>query len=196
MTYYPSRKTPMTSAQVAEALLPALRSLGRPVTTTALAIALGHIDFETAGFVQIRLWNFGNHKVSTRRPLDEQDFQCFACSEVLGGKEVFFVPEGQLTAKGGAVIESTRCPVPDGHPQTRFRAFSSPEEGARGWLDLLRGRYPEALEAMQAGLPDAFSKCLKNRGYYTASESIYTAGVVRRSAKHMATALAALKVGP
>lgn len=64
------------------------------------------------------------------------------------------------------------------NPAAWFRAFSSLDEGMEEHVKFLINRYPKAWEAVLAGDPAAFSKALKARGYYTASESAYTSALL------------------
>lgn len=64
-----------------------------------------------------------------------------------------------------------------------FRAYASPLDGFKDWLDLLRRLYPKALEAAARGDVEAFVEGLQNgvggRKYFTADPAAYTAGVWR-----------------
>jgi hypothetical protein len=57
----------------------------------------------------------------------------------------------------------------------RFAAFECLEAGARDYVGLLRGRFPEAYAAAELGDGTAFVKALKARGYFTATLGQYLA---------------------
>ena len=104
-------------------------------------------------------YNWGNIK-KVHLPDDGHDWCMFRCNEILNGKAEWFDPP---------------------HPQTHFRAYPSPLEGAFDYVNFLanRKRYKPAWEEVKKGDPIAFSHQLKVCGYYTASESLYTKGIVR-----------------
>lgn len=57
----------------------------------------------------------------------------------------------------------------------KYRAYPSLEAGAKDYLKLLSGkRYSNAWEHIKNPNPTAFSKALKQSGYYTANEAPYT----------------------
>lgn len=59
----------------------------------------------------------------------------------------------------------------------RFRAYSTPEEGAADFVGLLAKRYPAALEAAERGDTHGFVRALKARGYFTGNEHAYIRSV-------------------
>jgi hypothetical protein len=54
-----------------------------------------------------------------------------------------------------------------------FRAYLSPEDGARDYVALLRTRYPEAFRAAIRGHVNDFVTGLWNGGYFTDDPSVY-----------------------
>lgn len=64
-----------------------------------------------------------------------------------------------------------------------FRAYKSPLDGFKDWLDLLRRLYPAALAAAARGDVEGYVEGLQNgvggRKYFTADPEAYTAGVWR-----------------
>jgi hypothetical protein len=66
------------------------------------------------------------------------------------------------------------------HPQCRFKAYDSLEEGAQKWLEHMKGiaaKDPELITALNSGDTDATAKLLKKHGYYTAAEKAYAAAM-------------------
>ncbi len=68
----------------------------------------------------------------------------------------------------------------DGHDVTLkqgFRAYSSLSEGANDYINVLRGRFPQAFGLAVAGNVDGFAHALKQAHYYTADEGQYARGL-------------------
>ena len=66
-----------------------------------------------------------------------------------------------------------------------FRAYSSAEEGATDYVQLLKRRFPEAVEGAQQGDPNAFVRGLKSRGYFTGQESAYLNNVASIASRYL-----------
>lgn len=64
-----------------------------------------------------------------------------------------------------------------------FKAYPSLEAGVEDYLKLLRSRYGFCWPAIVAGDMPAFAHALKARGYYTAPEQEYAAGLTARFAQ-------------
>jgi len=60
----------------------------------------------------------------------------------------------------------------------RFRAYRSATEGAADYVALLADRFPKALDAARRGDAAEFVRALKQGGYFTGSEDVYTNSVV------------------
>jgi hypothetical protein len=60
-----------------------------------------------------------------------------------------------------------------------FRAYRTAEDGAVDYVALLQRRYPEALEAAKNGDPNGMVRALKQGGYFTGNEGVYTRSVTR-----------------
>jgi hypothetical protein len=138
-TYVPSVLTPLTFDEAAGALRAALRDkLQANPTTEALALALA-------------IWNanYGNVKAG---PNYVGMYTCITLNEVLGGKVVWFAPEGQLAGGRGTPIVGERHAVPPGHPQTRMRAYANRYDGAFAYVDFVAGgRYADAWQRLLVG---------------------------------------------
>lgn len=147
--------TKLTELEAAQCLGEAWKSLyGQYPSTDTLAVLWAKTALETGRWKAIHCYNWGNIKRSAN-----ENYCMFRCSEIIKGKELWFDPP---------------------HPQTWFRAYESATEGAIDYLKLLSQskRYSKAWEAVHKGDPALFSHELKVGGYYTASESLYTKGVV------------------
>jgi flagellum-specific peptidoglycan hydrolase FlgJ len=64
-----------------------------------------------------------------------------------------------------------------------FKAYPTLEAGLEDYLKLLQGRYGAAWPALVSGDMAAFAHALKQRGYYTAPEAEYAAGLQARFAQ-------------
>jgi hypothetical protein len=60
----------------------------------------------------------------------------------------------------------------------QFRAYASADEGAKDYVQLLRGRYGEAVSAAQRGDASGFVRALKHRGYFTGDPAAYERNIV------------------
>ncbi len=63
----------------------------------------------------------------------------------------------------------------------RFRAYTTPAEGATDYVKLLSTRFPEALQSAKNADPVGFVQGLKSRGYFTGDPAAYTRSVVSLS---------------
>jgi hypothetical protein len=181
--YVPPRRTPLSFDAASEVLGYALqRQLDRKPSDEVLALALAKTSLETGRYLSI--WNegFGNVKSG---PDYRGMFTCITLNEVLvrSGKKVlvWFAPEGELSAapsKGGKLIGSPIA-VPDGHPQTRMRAYANEFDGAISYVEFVAGgRYKAAWAKLLEGDPAGYVHALKVAGYFTADEALYRKGVV------------------
>ncbi len=175
--YRPDQLTPLTPQQAREAIRIAFIHLeGHAPTPDCLSLLMGQSALECWRWRSIHGNCFGNEKASDTW---EGFYQCYKCNEKLAdGRYHHYIPEGELVGGFGTPLKGPPLPVPEGHPQTRFKAFETPEEGALRWLELLKRRYPEAYNtAKQGGTAKLFAHCLKLRGYFTADEKPYADGV-------------------
>lgn len=152
----PDLLTPCSPADLYAALRAAWPDMcpGDPCTRASLLVLLGQWALETGWGKSCHRWNLGNAK---HVPGDGHDYVQFRCSEVIGGKEIFFDPP---------------------NPATSFVAFPTLDEGARYYLGSLRHRFAFAWPSVLAGDPAGFSHALKVAHYYTADEALYTHAMV------------------
>lgn len=127
--------------------------LGEYPKLNQLALLRAQWGLETGHGVHSRCNNMANIKKHFK-PDDGHDWCQYDCSEVLNGKEIWFKPP---------------------HPQTNFRAYSSPWEGFLDYVKFLsqRTRYKDAWKALLTGDVAAYNKELKKAGFYTAGEEHY-----------------------
>jgi hypothetical protein len=136
--------------------------IGSYPSPQTLSVLLAQSSLETGNWrVGLHLWNFGNVRLPGNNPdklNDGEFFTMFRCSEIESGKEVFYYP-------------------PD--PRSIFRAFKSAAEGVAHHLKFLQiSRYQKAWQQCLKGDPVTYCHELRAGSYYTASEVMYTKGVV------------------
>lgn len=176
-TYTEDLLTPLTFPEAAGAMKAALKDAMKGVSPSdpVLGLALAKTALETGRWTAIHRSNWGNIKAG---PSYVGQYTAFKCNEVLGGKVVWFAPEGQLTAKDGVVV-GKRYDVPPGHPQTRFRAYANEFDGAYEYVDFVAsGRYVDAWHELLQGDAMGYVMALHAKGYFTADPAIYAKGVV------------------
>jgi hypothetical protein len=164
--------------------------LDKEPTDETLALALAKTALETGRWTQIWRNNWGNIKAGDNYP---GMFTCITLNEVLtrGGNQVvvWFAPEGELTGapnRGGKLVGAP-LPVPDGHPQTRMRAYANASDGVDSYVDFVaNGRYIEAWKYLLRGDALAYVHALKQHGYFTADEAVYARGVVSLQREYLA----------
>ncbi len=176
--YVPATRTLLTFEGAAAALRDALtHELKQEPHSTVLALALAKTALETGRWQS--MWNFGFGNVKSG-PVYDGFFTCIPLNEVINGRTVWFVPEGQLAGRPGTPVVGQRWTLPPGHPQTRMRAYVSAEEGARAYVRFVAAskRYAAAWLALLNGDAVGYVRELKRAGYFTADESQYLRGVV------------------
>lgn len=152
--------------------------LGHPPTDSALALALAKVWLETGRGRHCWNHNWGNVKAGPQYP---DWYTCITLNEVLGGKLVWFAPEGELTAapSRGGKLKGAPIAVPDGHPQTRMRAHPNHTDGVDCYVDFVaHGRYHAAWQELLLGHAESYVHQLKAACYFTADEGAYCRGVV------------------
>lgn len=146
-----AKDTVLTEQEAANALIYAWNKIfGEYPDNKQLAILLSQCVLETGHFKSCKNFNFGNVKAST---IYDGYIQYFKASEIINGKEIYFYPP---------------------HPQTRFRAFLSANDGAFDYLLFLQNkRYVNAVVHLKAGDVARYTTALSTAGYFTASLTLY-----------------------
>ena len=176
--YVPAVRTPMSFAEAESCARWILKcELGHEPSGEVLALFLAKTALETGRWTQIWNDNWGNVKASTSY---EGMFTCITLNELLGGKLIWFSPEGQLTTapSRGGVLVGAPLPVPDGHPQTRMRALANHWDGVDTYAEFVRTHYRGAWSRLLAGDAIGYVHALKLAYYFTADEGPYARGVV------------------
>lgn len=164
--------TLLSEADAAKALREAYKTfLGQYPKKESLALLWSQSALETGRWKIIHCYNMGNIKKKHANPKyniadDGHNWCMFRCNEILNGKTVWFDPP---------------------HVQTHFRAYDNAHDGALDYIKFLANqtRYVHAWKEVINGDATAYSHQLKKAGYYTASEPLYTKGVVRLTTEFM-----------
>lgn len=192
-TYVIPELTPATPEHVSRAYRTALTNLVGAPSDEAVAVLHAHGALETGHFKSCWNHNAGNIKASDRY---DGFFTCITLNEVLNGKLVWFAPEGEFASKDGPVV-GRAWPVPDGHPQTRMRAYAVLADGVADKVRFLTGgRWERALRAALAGNPALYCDELKAQVYFTAALEPYRRAVVQLTAKYLPVARATAAMQP
>ncbi len=176
-TYVAPERTIYSFDDLAYALEVGLASvLGAKPSRETLAVALAKCRLETGNGQFAWNHNLGNVKCPADRP---GMYTAIELNEVIGGKVVWFAPQGKIAHKHGPVIAEANT-VPPGHPQTRMCALENRVVAGHFYIDFVAGKkhYAKAWGALLAGNPEQYSRYLGEAGYYTAPIEAYTAGVM------------------
>ena len=166
------QRTVLTAPEVLRAIARVLTDVeGREPAPITVAIHGAQSAGESGRWKSCHWFNLDNTKAGLTW---EGHYTCYKCNEQVAPKDWrFFLPEGELVGGFGTALRHPPLPVPDGHPQTRFRAFQSLEEGAREHVLFEKRRYPEAYQAASYGDVRGFVLGLKSRGFFTADFEPY-----------------------
>jgi hypothetical protein len=173
-TYVPAVVTPYSIDDLIGSLRDGFEIfIGSKPRDEVLAVLTAKVRLESGNGAHAYNNDIGNIK---RAAGDLGNFTCITLNEVLGGRVVWFSPEGQLAGGPGSALTGTPLPVPDGHPQTRMAALPNKVEAGRFYIAFVAGiaRYAKAWQAALAGNPEAYARELGLAGYYTAPIEQYT----------------------
>jgi hypothetical protein len=155
--------TPLGGDEAASALSTAYESVtGHAPTAKQLSLLVAQWSLETGGGRAMMNYNFGGIK----------------------GQGPSGLSTSYTTKEGSGATERTLV--------DRFRAYGSAAEGATDYLRTLRGRFPQAFDAVKSGDAGGFAHALKREGYYTGSEVDYTRAVASMSARAIDQGFASL----
>lgn len=157
MNLIPNVLTPMTADDVMLAFSAAFNTMaGKYPSEDCLAILTAQSCLECGRWKSMHCFNFGNIRPAT----DWKGNYCqFRCNEQISpGKWVWYDPPSS---------------------GSNFVAFRTAEEGAAFYIAKLAKRWPEAWTAALNGDAAMFVHGLKLKGYFTANEALYLAGVSR-----------------
>ncbi|MFA5758623.1 MAG: hypothetical protein WC942_04600 [Clostridia bacterium] len=186
--YIPDTVKQLSEAEAAYALREAwFRIYNKYPSDNSLAILWAKACLETGRWKHIHCYNFGNIK-KKRNPDDGFFFTMYEC-----GEEVSLSIANDLVKKDNSLVKILKTySSADGskrasikilppHAWTHFRATKTVEDGAEQYIRFVSqsSRYAKAWQKVIEGDPRGYSHELKIAGYYTASETLYTSGVIR-----------------
>ena len=149
------RVTEVTPAELYAALRAYTHTTPAPLSRSSLILLVSQFALETGGGKACHCWNLGNVKWVDG---DQYDWTMFTTQEVIGGRVVTFHPPDRATW---------------------FRAYVSLEDGVQDYYREIEKDFAVCWPFVIDGDVAGFCHALKVRGYYTAPESTYTAGVQR-----------------
>lgn len=169
--WLPDKLTVLSPREAIDALRSAYETIeGVTPTPQCLCIHVAQSMGESGRFRSCHNYSFSNPKAGEQY---EGFYQNYRCDEKIDGVWRRFVPQGELTGGWDSPIKGQVYSVPEGHPQTRFRAFRNAGGGAIDHLLLQKRRYPEAYAAAKLGDVRAHVEGLKARGFFTADFEPY-----------------------
>ncbi len=186
-TYVPPRLTPVTPLEAVSAFRQSCMDLWGTNRAETACTLLAQSALESGHWRSMFNFNPSNIKCGRERP------GLYTCLPLINEVEVrnghrmtiWYTPRGELAHKGGPVI-GTQYEVPEGHPQTRFRAYATLVDGVKDKLVFLQlPRYEQAEQAALGGSPGAYSRACGAAGYYTADVEAYTRTLVSLYAKYL-----------
>lgn len=162
-----AERTRLTGSQAAEALASAWEDrVGSPPSERTLSILVAHWAHETGRGESMLNYNFGGIKGTGPSGL----------SAAYRTREGFGEHEVRIT--------------------DRFRAYTSAEEGARDYVDLLVRRYDEAVQRAANEDPEGFVRSLRAKGYFTGEEQAYVRSVMSLANQALARGFDAIGASP
>jgi hypothetical protein len=180
----PEKKT-LTKQEAVLALRAAWKNIFNEYPSNkSLAILWAKTKQETGNFkLQFINFNFGNQKDKN----DGKLFTMFRC-----GEEVTLKQANKLVSESPELIkivskykrngeDYASITVLPGHSWSKFKSFSSVEEGAEEYIKFIafNSRYKKAWQKCIEGDAVGFSHELSIAGYYTANEKKYTEGLLK-----------------
>jgi len=153
-TLVKAQRTPLSGSEAAEAIASAWTEVvGTPPSQSTVAVLTAQWAHETNRGRAMLNYNFGGIKGTGPSGLSAS----YGTKEGSGASEV--------------------------HITDTFRAYRTPEEGAKDYVALLSRRFPKAIDAAKSGDPSGFVRALKERGYFTGDETAYRNNVSLLSAQ-------------
>jgi hypothetical protein len=171
-THVETKQTPIAGPDVRDLFREVLSAANKgAVSERAVTLLTAQSALETGHWKHLYNWNFANLKAGE----DTSGFYMNLRNvrEVIDGSEKWFSPEGEIDDRDGVLV-GEEYPVPPGHPQTRFRAYQSAQEGAMALVARLMSKYPNSWHALlNDSDAEKYARALKSEKYYTASEKAY-----------------------
>jgi hypothetical protein len=144
---------------------------------------------ETGGGKYCFNWNLGNVKAKASEPhmYLRNVWECFSQARANAEVEKYpssaRIPTAEEIKQHGWKCPDTVVVYSPPHPQCRFRAYASLQDGAQRWLGLhqrITRNNPDYLTALNDGNVAAAAHALKQARYYTAGEQHYAAVMTQK----------------
>ena len=151
---FPYRRSKLNQLELAKALRDGFKlAFGRDPSLEELAGGFSQAILESGWPIYLPNNNIGNIKATS--------------DWISSGKPYFIKGTIEFTPDGKKIKEHG----------TKWRAYSTPAEGAAGYWKLIGDRYKKALDWYAAGDPKSAAVALAMKGYYTAPVTKYAAGL-------------------
>jgi hypothetical protein len=180
------RTTTRTRVDLKGDVLPALERAWPESTPAMRKVMAAQIGIETTGGEDVYNFNVGNKKAGSNEPhmylrgTWEIVSQKQADAELVG-------PQGHLVhVKDVRADGKVHVIFDPPHPQARFKAIGSLDEGLRSHVEYykkLAAEDPAFKKALEDGDTDTVAHILKVRGYYSGDEEAYKKGMRLHGAK-------------
>lgn len=191
-TQKPVIRTVVTPQGYARAVITGWQHVGDGVPTKEqVGVLFSQWLVETGGSACWN-WNFSNAKHVTG---DGFDYMCLngvwegvtavtAANLIAAGRAIYDPSPDHAKAVGPGKV-SVIFPAPQ--PESRFRAYPDLTAGMLGHLRLLHDHFPAAWGGVMQGDPMRTALALGAHGYFTASATVYGAGMLGHFQRFMAT---------
>lgn len=168
------RKTPVTAEQLYDAL-------GDDLPRATRLILVAQSALETGRWASLVCYNLGNVKCPQPNVYDHCYFstQEYVPRQQAGAAMVASTSDAPVEVardEGGTHVWIRLRPK---HPGCCFRAFSTLEQAAAWFVNFLKSHYSLAWSSALAGDPPSFVHNLRQGGYFTAPEDVYSRRVVQ-----------------
>lgn len=190
----PNEVPTRTTTPAAREVVNMLRASWGELTPDGAHTLTSQFMHETGAGKHCYNWNLGNVKSGTGNPhmylhgVWEVDTPAAAQAQVdKSGGLAHIATADEIKKHGWGLPAGKAIAVFDPpHPQSRFRAYGSLQDGSQRWLahhQAIAARNPAFLTALNAGDTTAVAHALKQAKYYSGSEPDYARGMARYKAE-------------
>lgn len=190
-TANPNEVATKTTTPTPRQVVDMLRANWGALTENGARMLTAQFMAETGGGKHCFNWNLGNVKSGANQPhmYLHNTWECGSAAEaqaqVAKGNGLARLATADEIKKHGWKCPEVVMVFDPPHPTSRFRAYASLEDGAQLWLDhheLIAGKNPNYVTALNAGDIGAVARALKQARYYTAAEADYARAMTRTKA--------------